>query len=140
MKTLWTLTLAAALLVGCGGTDVETADTGTTASTTETSLSGDVMPVMQSNCAGCHTRASAPFPEAVVNGAYYETGDDLLALIGTFIAPGDSANSGFIAVLTQDFPVGVGPTVMPPPDLASAMAADDVATVAAWIDEGALNN
>jgi len=105
-----------------------------------TSLVEHVMPIIDSACGGCHTRTDAPFPPAVANGVFYDDAADLLALVGTFIVAGDSANSGFVAILTQSMAVGQGPTLMPPPDMADAMSGDDVAVVAAWIDEGAEDN
>jgi mono/diheme cytochrome c family protein len=126
-----------------GAPDTEGPDEGD-ASTDEapqgTSLVEHVMPIIDQSCGGCHTRADAPFPPAVANGVYYDDVDDVLTLVGTFILGGDSANSDFVAILTQAMAVGQGPTLMPPPDMAGAMSQDDVAIVAAWIDEGAEDN
>ena len=104
------------------------------------SLETDVVPMIQANCGGCHTRTDAPYPEAVVNDVYWETKDDVLGVVGTFIVPGDSATSGFIAILRQDTAVGAGPTLMPPPMLAPAMPAAEVDVVARWVDQGAMDN
>lgn len=105
-----------------------------------TSLRTDVMPIIEQSCGGCHTREDAPFPDAVINGAYYDEPQDILNLVGSFITPGDANNSGFVAILTQDLAVGQGPTLMPPPKMASAMPEDDVAVIRSWINEGALDN
>lgn len=125
-------------------TSEETDTTEDTASDTGsvelTSLEADVMPIIIQSCGGCHTRTDAPFPAAVVNDVYYENKDDILVLVGSYILPGDPENSGFLAILTQDFPVGAGPTVMPPPEMGQPMSEVDVAIVAAWIEEGALDN
>jgi mono/diheme cytochrome c family protein len=107
---------------------------------TEVSLSGDVLPVVVNNCGGCHTRTDAPFEDAVVNEVYLETTDDIQGLVGTFIIAGDSSQSGFMSILTQDLAVGAGPTLMPPPDLGNPMAPADVDTIAEWIDLGAKDN
>jgi hypothetical protein len=126
-----------------GAPDTEGPDEGD-ASTDEapqgTSLVEHVMPIIDQSCGGCHTRTDAPFPPAVANGVYCDDADDLLALVGTFIVAGDSANSGFVTILSQAMAVGQGPTLMPPPEMAGAMSDDDVAVVAAWIDEGAEDN
>lgn len=106
----------------------------------ETSLSVHVMPLISQSCGGCHTRTNAPFPPAVANEVYYDNEDDLLGMVGTFILAGDAANSGFVAILTQDFPVGQGPTLMPPPDMAEPMTDDAIAVVTSWINEGAQDN
>jgi hypothetical protein len=98
------------------------------------------MPIIDQTCGGCHTRTDAPFPPAVANGVYYDDADDLMALVGTFIIAGDAAGSGFVAILTQDLPVGQGPTLMPPPDMADAMVDEAIEIVRAWIDEGAQDN
>ena len=37
---------------------------------TNTSLSTDVFPLIAQSCGGCHTSTNAPFPSAMVNGAY----------------------------------------------------------------------
>ena len=70
-------------------------------STPATSLTTDVMPLIALTCGGCQRRTDAPFPAAVVNGAYCDPQDDLRAWVGSFIIPGDSSNSGFVAILTQ---------------------------------------
>ena len=105
-----------------------------------TSLRQEVMPIIDQTCGGCHTRTDAPFPPAVANDVYYDDADDLMALVGTFIIAGDAAGSGFVAILTQDLPVGQGPTLMPPPDMADAMVDEAIEIVRAWIDEGAQDN
>ena len=129
--------LATLALMGCedGPANVPDPDAGI-----EVSLRDDVMPLILQSCGGCHTDTDAPFPPAVVNGVVYQSADDILALVGSFIIAGDSANSGFLAILTQELAVGEGPTLMPPPDLAAPMSADDVQIVATWIDQGARDN
>ena len=138
------LTVSAGSLVfaGCAADkDATSEDTATGLSAdVEVSLASDVMPLVAASCGGCHTRLEAPFPAAVANGAFYDDVDDMMALVGTFIVPGDAAASGFVAILNQDFAVGEGPTLMPPPGMGEPMAADDVDVVMAWIDDGAENN
>ena len=104
------------------------------------SLSGDVLPLILESCGGCHKRMGAPFPNAVANEVYYEDEEDILGLVGSFIIAGDSANSGFVAILAQDLAVGQGPTLMPPPDRAEPMDESQVTLIKAWIDQGAKNN
>ena len=138
MKIAWLSSIAFTfLLVAACGTpsDPEKDD-----EKSETSLSADVMPLIQMQCGGCHTRTDAPFPDAVVNSVFLETDADMLGLVGSFITAGDAANSGFVSILKQELAVGAGPTMMPPPGMAEAMPADDVAVVSAWIDEGAKDN
>ena len=137
------ITVIAALVVGCGGdaeqsrSDVSVASPDAGAS--ETSLANDVMPLIAQTCGGCHTRNNAPFPPAIANDVYYDSKDDILALVGSFIIAGDSSQSGFVSILTQDLAVGQGPTLMPPPPT-DGMAMADIAVVQAWIDEGAKDN
>jgi hypothetical protein len=144
MKNLGSLSVlfGFALIAACGtgAPNGGNGENGENGGTPETSLSGDVMPLIQAQCGGCHTRTDAPFPDAVVNDVYLEIEDDLLGMVGTFITAGDAANSGFIAILKQEMEVGQGPTAMPPPGMAEAMSDDDVAVVSAWIDEGAKDN
>lgn len=127
------LAVTAVATAGCGD-----ADNNDTEESNEISLRTDVMPIFAANCAGCHARENG-IPEAVVNMAYLESPEDIMANVGTFIMAGDSANSGFVGVLRQDFGVGAGMTVMPPPP-ASALSAADVEVFAQWIDEGAKDN
>ena len=134
-RTLLLFCLCGALAgFGCGDDPEEEQQTE------ELSLSADVMPVFAQNCAGCHARENSPFPDAVANGVYFENKDDILANVGTFIVAGDSANSGLVGVLRQDFGVGASMTLMPPPDVGSAVPSADVARVAGWIDDGANDN
>ena len=148
MRAVW---LIAALVACTGDTTTKdttetgttmTGDTGTTGGTKATvSLAKDVVPIIDRECGFCHTRTDSPNPMAVANKVYLEEGGDLLGLVGTFIVAGDSSKSGFIGVLDQSVSVGVGPTVMPPPASGrKAMSKKDVAVVATWIDEGALDN
>lgn len=149
------LALGAALMViGCTGdgttdktdttdtvTDATDATDTTDSGTEAVSLADDVVPIISRECGFCHTRTKSPNPYAVANKVYLETSDDLLGLVGSFIMAGDSANSGFIAVLEQTMGVGTGDTLMPPPaSKRPAMSKADVAVVAQWIDEGALDN
>jgi mono/diheme cytochrome c family protein len=117
-------------------------DTGMTGDTgmALVSLEMDGLPIIQARCGGCHTRGMAPFPPAVANDVYFETKEDVLGLVGTFIVAGDSSSSGFISILRQDMAVGMGPTLMPPPMAAEAMPADEVDMIALWIDQGAMDN
>lgn len=104
------------------------------------SLEDHVMPIIDLACGGCHTRTDSPFSAAVVNGVYYDKKEDILNLVGTYILPGDSANSGFFSILSQDLAVGQGPTLMPPPHLAEPLNEADLSIIGAWIDQGALDN
>lgn len=126
---LCALFLSSVALVACGGDSEEA----------EVSLSSQALPLVVSSCGGCHARENSPTPAAVANMVYLEEKGDVLGLVGSFIVAGDSANSGFVKILTQEMPVGAGPTVMPPPP-SPAMSADDVATISRWIDQGAKDN
>lgn len=107
----------------------------------EVSLTDDVLPLYLDRCGFCHTRTDSPAPPAVANNVFLEEKGDLLGLVGSFIIAGDSANSGLIAVSTGDFPVGMGPTVMPPPGSGkNPFSEAEAAVVAAWIDAGAQDN
>lgn len=132
--------------VACSGDDktVPTQDTAplepTETDSSTVSLVDDVVPIIRRDCGGCHTRTDSPSPYAVRNDVFLERRNDLLGLVGTSIVAGDAAASGFIALLEQSAGAGTGPTLMPPPTAGDAMAADDVAVVSTWIDEGALDN
>ncbi len=105
----------------------------------DVSLANQALPIVQASCGGCHTRNNSPTPPAVANMVYLENKDDVLGLVGSFIVAGDSANSGFVKILTQEMPVGAGPTVMPPPPGAK-MSDANLAVISSWIDQGAQDN
>lgn len=123
-----TLLLGTVGLTACGGDDEE-----------EVSLSTQALPLLTSACGGCHTRNNSPTPPAVANMVYLENKDDVLGFVGTFITAGDSANSGFVKILTQEMAVGAGPTVMPPPP-AAKMSDANIDIIKKWIDQGAKDN
>jgi mono/diheme cytochrome c family protein len=108
--------------------------------TTEVSLARDLMPVFTKSCAGCHKRVGG-FAEAVEGGAYIETKEDILKAIGTGIVPGKPAESGFLRVLDQTYPVGRDKVVMPPPNSkAPKWSKEELDLFSRWISEGAKDN
>ncbi|MFK7930474.1 MAG: hypothetical protein AB8H79_19970 [Myxococcota bacterium] len=142
------MTLGLLTFTACNGDDpTDTTDTtdstDSTDSTDDTdvvetvSLETDVMPIVITNCGGCHKRVDGN-EGAVRNGAYLEEKGDILGMVGTFIVAGDSANSGFLGVMSGDTPVGAGPTAMPP--FGDGVPQADLDTFATWIDEGAKDN
>lgn len=107
----------------------------------EVSLRSDLMPWVGPKCGFCHTRVDTPAPDAVVNMVYFEEAGDMTGLVGTFITAGDSANSGLVNVMAGEFPVGSGPTTMPPPDApVDAPTEDELQMLRDWIDQGAQDN
>jgi mono/diheme cytochrome c family protein len=137
MRALF-LVLPLLVLGGCPADDTNGTDaTDDTDPVATVFLEADVMPVFTAHCAGCHKRTGGN-DNATANGRYFEEKADILGLVGTFIQAGDSANSGLLGVMAGDTPVGAGPTPMPP--MGDGVPQADLDTVAAWIDEGALDN
>ncbi len=118
-----------------------TADAGSAsdAGGTEVSFSKQVLPILADHCGFCHN-AQGQGP-AVKNKVYYKTKADIFALKGKAYTPGDSSKSGLIGILKQQFGVGAGKTLMPPPKSGRPKVPDaEIALVAKWIDEGAKDN
>jgi mono/diheme cytochrome c family protein len=108
--------------------------------TAEVSLAGDLMPVFAKSCAGCHKREGG-IAAAIEGGVFIEKKEDILKAIGTGIVPGKPAESGFLKVLDQTYPVGRDKVVMPPPNSkAPKWSKEDLDLFSRWIAEGAKDN
>ncbi len=92
------------------------------------------MPVFTKSCAGCHKRKGG-IAEAVEGGTFIEAKEDILKAIGTGIVPGKPAESGFLKVLDQTYPVGRDKVVMPPQPKAPKWSKEELDLFSRWISE-----
>jgi len=92
-----------------------------------TYFANDVMPIIASNCAvtGCHGGGSAQ------DGIELSTYEGILEIVDV----DDPIDSEIIEVITEGDPDDVMP---PPPN--TQLTEEQVATILAWINQGALNN
>ena len=129
------LVLAALLTVAaCKSNVVGPTDSGTPVTPpTDVSFSASVFPILSSRCGGgCHS----PSSESGVNVSSYSK---LMASTGQryrskVVLPGDGANSPLVDKLSSRPKYG---SRMPE---GGALTATQIATIKAWIDEGALDN
>lgn len=138
LGTLTILGLAACAGDGTGlGPDGNTLPTATT-------LSGDVQPIFTANCAlsGCHAGAAPQLGQNLSAGNAYTSivnvaSVEVPSLLR--VEPGDPDNSYLVHKIEGTAAsVGGVDTRMPlgnPP-----LSASEIATIRAWIEEGALNN
>jgi uncharacterized membrane protein len=91
------------------------------------SFAADVKPILDKHCADCHLGGSSK------GGYNLETHENALAAgrNGARIVPGNSAGSNLILRIAHD------PSVKKMPPKGEALSADEVATLKAWIDQGA---
>jgi hypothetical protein len=91
------------------------------------SFAADVKPIFDKHCADCHLGGG--------NKGGYNLDTHENALVagrnGARIVPGNSAGSNLILRVAQD------PSVKKMPPKGEALGADDVATLKAWVDQGA---
>lgn len=119
-------------------TDVET-ETETEESDVEPipEWTADVQPIFADNCAGCHldggTSGSFNFDDGVSDLADVPSNGSSL----DYVEPGDADNSYLIAKLSGT-QVAAGGTGARMPFGGAALSADDLATIRAWINAGAL--
>ncbi|MBX3113979.1 MAG: c-type cytochrome [Fimbriimonadaceae bacterium] len=134
MKNTTPLLIAAGIfsLVACAQQpEPEAAPDSGTASAAKT-FSANVQPILTKNCVSCHSG------DKPAEGLNLESYDGLAKGIHdgkepAFVA-GKSSESMIVKVLTGD-----GAKQMPP-DKNDALSAEDVATIAAWVDAGAKND
>ena len=101
------------------------------------SMNEQILPIFTRSCAVCHRRADG-LEEAVANGAYFETAEDILGKVGTAIIPQKPEESLLLRVLNQSQPVGSRLMTMPPPGSeVPAWSEAELALFARWILEGA---
>ncbi len=108
--------------------------------TTLTSFGNNVVPILSNHCAitGCHVPGSPPNGLVMIPSQAYQD------LVGVTVVedssyvrvdPGDAADSYIYLKITGTQPVGVR---MPATGL--YLSPTDIATIASWINQGALNN
>ena len=103
----------------------------------EVSLSNDIMPLFERSCAVCHKREGGK-EKAIQNNTFYETKEDLLSVVGTFIIPGKPEDSGLIRVLNQTQKFGKREMPMPPPKAAAPKwSTADLKKFEDWVSAGA---
>ena len=136
-------TLACAFLVvaACGGSGGGSGGNGAV------TFSADVRPILTNGgCLGHHMTPAWDGVNALANSAdivRYQTSTKVEECNGTpaFVAPGSSATSYLVQKLTGSFDAACGTHTGAQMPLGGApLAASDIATVRAWIDDGAPNN
>lgn len=122
------------ILAGCGAAPsaepavVGGGDTAAPAGDAKTiSFAADVKPILDKHCADCHLGGGSK------GGFNLDTHENALASgrNGARIVPGDSAGSNLILRVAHD------PSVKKMPPKGEALSADEVATLKAWVDQGA---
>jgi len=109
----------------------------------EVSFSSDVQPILEKNCIECHDSSG----EGVVTSGFSVSDYDSVmkgTKFGKVVIPGSSISSTLYLVVAQK----TAPEIQMPPHHSKAWAEgrgsplsdDKVATIAAWIDEGAKDN
>lgn len=133
---LYLVSLGCAIASGCGGLPLDF----DSAEKSVVSYIDDVLPIFQVRCLGCHRPGgSAGYGLRLTEPAGY----DLIVNqpsaqdpTYTLIVPGDSSSSLLFLKLESDTPP-VG-TRMPP--VGGPLSETQIALIADWIDQGALNN
>ena len=91
------------------------------------SFAADVKPILDKHCADCHLGGGSK------GGYNLDTHENAIASgrNGARIVPGNSAGSNLILRVAHD------PSVKKMPPKGEALTADEVATLKAWVDQGA---
>ena len=106
----------------------------------EVSMKNDIMPLFERSCAVCHKREGGN-EKATANKTFYETKEDILSMVGTFIMPGKPEESGLLKVLDQTQKFGRREMPMPPPKAAAPKwSAAELKKFEAWVSAGAKDN
>lgn len=111
----------AALQTGCGGGDKAL------------SYQADIKPIIDANCASCHVPGGAGYEKSGLRMDSYEA---LMkgTRFGAVVVPGSSVGSTLFRLVSGK----ADPSIRMPHGQA-ALPEADVATIAAWIDQGAKN-
>lgn len=107
------------------------------------SYSADVQPILDANCVECHDVAAEGVATSGLNLSDYE-GVMKGTRLGPMVVPNSSESSSLYLVIAQK----TSPEIHMPPHHESALAEgrgapltdEQVATIKAWIDQGAQNN
>jgi hypothetical protein len=99
------------------------------------SYSQDVRPILEKNCLVCHQEGGQGY---VASGFSMETYEDLMkgTRNGPMVVPGDSMGSNMIVLMEGR----ADPSISMPHGSMESVPAKDIATIKAWIDQGAKNN
>lgn len=140
-------TLLAFLLVGCsggGGDDTDTTDTDVDTDTAAaTSFETDVWPILEQNCSGCHaddtwhpgyklSDAATAYTSLLTDAPDKADGG-----FSAYVVAGDPDASLLVHKIAQATPSYGGERM---PQGGAALSDADQATIATWIEEGALDN
>lgn len=126
MRVVLALLLVAPLVIGCSKTgDSSGADASKTDGAAASGKFAAVQTILTTNCAKCH---SGDRPKAGINLSSYE-GVMKGGMEGPIVTAGDPDGSKLIKALK-----GQGAKQMPP---RSSIPATDIATIEAWIKDGA---
>lgn len=135
--SIWTATLLALLLAGCGQRTV--------------SYSRDVNPILQDNCAVCHRPGAPGFGTSGFSVATYA---DVMkgTKYGAVVTPGSSVGSTLVRLLRHQADKSINmpknytidltrheDIILPGVD-ARDLPAKDVELISKWVDQGAKNN
>ena len=110
------------LALGCDGKEDDSGDSGEV----EGSMPDDVQAVFDGSCTACHSGASPQSGLSLDEGESYDATVGVSAGSNTYISCGDAAGSWVYSRMKDG--------TMPPGD--DDVSADELATVAAWIDGG----
>jgi hypothetical protein len=121
----------------------DTTESPTTTETAEVDYAADVQPIWDANCTtGCHVSggsASTWFlitPDASYNALVGKNSVSFPSLV--LVTPGSRDDSYLWHKINgTHFDVGGGGAAMPPPPDGQMLSAGDLATIGAWIDQGA---
>ena len=101
---------------------------------TPVSYAADVAPIMAKHCLDCHKSGADGYAKS---GLSFESHSALLkgTNFGAVVIPGDSFASNLIVLVE-----GRAHSSIAMPHEGKKLSADEIATLTAWIDQGALDN
>ena len=106
----------------------------------EVSLEKDLMPLFQRSCGTCHAPDSG-VRGAIKNGTFFNTKEDVLGKVGTFIIPEKPEESGLLKVLDQTMTFGKRDIPMPPPKSEDPKwSEEELKKFTDWVKAGAKDN
>jgi hypothetical protein len=120
----------------------EDTNTVEVSATTGVSFAENVQPIFSQHCAvvGCHVPGNPPVGQVLSAGFAYVNIVNVQSRevpSDERVAPGDLAHSYLYQKITAQQSVG---SYMPPPSTNDVLMASEIATIKAWILQGALNN
>ena len=137
MRTLLVVLLGVIIVIGACAPKEETA---ADKPKDMVSLENDIMPIIGGKCGSCHRRETV-YKQAVANGVFYETEEDILGFVGKDIIPGKPDESKLYGVLNQTYPVGEKQIFMPHAGSGiEAWTKEELNLFANWVKQGANDN